>query len=142
MPLKLEKCPVHLSELLVNKKKIRGTLSIKMFINTIDDSSSHLQQVSEWLESFISNINLVIDSNSFDVLVKDLGITNCDIYLNTIDPVSGELIIKYSTDRTLVGLLSGDLDQESYDLGKGSLRFDTVNIGKTESPILTLTSPF
>ena len=131
-----------LAELVTNKKKIRGTLSLKTYTESVDGTSECLKEVSEWADALVSNVGFVTDTKSFLDLVEDVGIHDCEIYLSTIDTGSGELVIKYSTDETLQGLLSGDLDQEVYDLGECSFRFDVLQAGNSESPILTLTVPF
>jgi hypothetical protein len=132
----------QITELVVNRKKIRGTISIKAYIESMDDTSDYLKEVSGWADSLASNLGFVIDQSSFQELVEDIGIKNCEVYVSTVDTGSRELVIKYSTDKTLQGLLSGDLDQEVYDLGECSFRFDVLQAGTSESSILTLTVPF
>jgi hypothetical protein len=132
----------QIAELVINKKKIRGTLSFKTYVDSMDGTSERLKEVSGWADALVSNIGFVTDTQTFYNLVEDIGIHGCEIYLSTIDIGSRELVIKYSTDETLQGLLSGDIDQEVYDLGECSFRFDVLQAGTSESLILTLTVPF
>jgi hypothetical protein len=89
----------------------------KQILSIIDQINDHI--------SFISSVSSIIDSN---------------LHLSiSLPDTSKELVIKYSTDMSLLGMVSPNQDQETYDIG--NMLYKTEKIINNDLYIVTLTIP-
>ena len=132
---------IKLFEVIKNPSKVVGTLCFKSIVpynSTNKESQDYLMSCSNRL---LNSLNVIKNQDNFLETIEVFDDKSLGVSINLVDS-SEELKIKYSTDINLIGYISSDQDQLSYDLGV--VHFSEERVVRDDVPdikIVTLTVP-
>jgi hypothetical protein len=132
---------IKLSELVNNTSKVVGTLCFKSFVTIKTSKKEHQDYLISCSSKLLSNIDRIKTQEDFVYLIDQFNDNSLNVSISLLT-VSEELKIKYSTDQNVVGCISSDQDQLSYDLGV--IYFSEEKVPREDVPnikIYTITVP-
>lgn len=128
---------LNLAEVLTNESRVMGVLCIKTLYSEIPDKKTQYSLLKKG-KQILSIIDQIKDHISFISSVSSIIDSNLHLSISLPD-ASKELVIKYSTDMSLLGMVSPNQDQETYDIG--NMLYKTEKIINNDLYIVTLTIP-
>lgn len=120
---------LNLAEVLENYSQVIGTISIKYLADFESDDNDIQAKLRQITDNLLFHIHEIVDNDSFNSLIADVVL--CEegfgAYISMLDK-NKDLVIQYSSDSSLINMVSSDQDQVSYDLGIITFKSETVDI--------------
>lgn len=119
---------LNLAEVLENYSQVIGTVSIKYLADYESDDSEIQAKLRQITDSLLLHIHEIVDNDSFNSLITDaiLCEEGFGAYISMLDK-NKDLVIQYSSDVSLINMISSDQDQVSYDLGVITFKSEVID---------------
>lgn len=134
---------LNLAEVLENYSQVVGTLCIKYLTDFESDESELQIKLRQLTNTVLLHINEVTSNESFNSLLISIipqkNEESFGAYISLLDR-NKDLVIQYSTDSSLINVISSDQDQVSYDLGILTFKSEPIN-ALPNLKIVTLITP-
>lgn len=119
---------LNLAEVLENYSQVIGTVSIKYLADYESDDSEIQAKLRQITDSLLLHIHEIVDNDSFNSLITDaiLCEEGFGAYISMLDK-NKDLVIQYSSDASLINMISSDQDQVSYDLGVITFKSEVID---------------
>lgn len=111
---------LNLAEVLENYSQVVGTLCVKYLTDFESDDNELQVKLRHLTDTLLLHINEITSNERFNSLITSIAPQENEesfgAYISLLDK-NKDLVIQYSTDSSLINMISSDQDQVSYDLG-------------------------